>query len=202
MWDPNSPIRDRTHVPYIERQIPNHWATREVPGGDFNFWTLRLKNNSYLWEENSCTWYIWFLFLKGVFLGVLFVSLDLLLVYCWLCSALRIKTVSLLLTLGVMSDILPEFTKCILVISVSWGATFIALICYKYIISILLAIMCQDLMDMNLSKLQEVVKDSEAWHAAVHGVAESRTWLSNEQHAPRCKMTCGFLKVLRADLIG
>ena len=101
-----------------------------------------------------------------------------------------------------MSDILPEFKKCILVISVSWGATFIALICYKYIISILLAIMCQDLMDMNLSKLQEVVKDSEAWHAAVHGVAESRTWLSNEQHAPRCKMTCGFLKVLRADLIG
>ena len=34
-------------------------------------------------------------------------------------------------------------------------------------------------MDMNLSKLQEMVKDREAWHAAVHGVTKSRTQLSN-----------------------
>ena len=32
-----------------------------------------------------------------------------------------------------------------------------------------------DLMDMNLSKLQEMVKDREAWYAAVHGVSKSQT---------------------------
>ena len=32
-----------------------------------------------------------------------------------------------------------------------------------------------DSMDMNLSKLQEMVKDREAWHAVVHGVGKSRT---------------------------
>ena len=36
-----------------------------------------------------------------------------------------------------------------------------------------------DSMDMNLSKLQEMVKDRKAWHAAVHGVAKSQTWLSD-----------------------
>ena len=34
-------------------------------------------------------------------------------------------------------------------------------------------------MDMNLSKLQEVAKDREAWRAAAHGVAKSRTPLSD-----------------------
>ena len=32
-----------------------------------------------------------------------------------------------------------------------------------------------DAMDMNLGKLQEMVRDGEAWHATVHGVAKGQT---------------------------
>ena len=35
-----------------------------------------------------------------------------------------------------------------------------------------------DSMDMNLSKIQEIVEDREAWHAAVYGVTKSQTQLS------------------------
>ena len=45
-----------------------------------------------------------------------------------------------------------------------------------------------DSVDMNLGKLQETVKDREAWSAAVHGVAQSRPqlkWLSLHTCAPR-----------------
>ena len=37
-----------------------------------------------------------------------------------------------------------------------------------------------DSMDMSLSKLQEIVKDREAWHAIVHGVTKSRTQMSDQ----------------------
>ena len=36
-----------------------------------------------------------------------------------------------------------------------------------------------DSMDMNLSKLQETVEDREAWRAALHGAAKSRTRVDN-----------------------
>ena len=39
-----------------------------------------------------------------------------------------------------------------------------------------------DPMNMSLNKFQEIVKDREAWCAAVHGMAKSRTDLATEQH--------------------
>ena len=36
-----------------------------------------------------------------------------------------------------------------------------------------------DAMNMNLGKLWEMVRDREAWHAAVHGVSKSQTWLGD-----------------------
>ena len=38
-----------------------------------------------------------------------------------------------------------------------------------------------DLMDMSLSKLQEMVKDREAWHATAHGVINNQTQLTTEE---------------------
>ena len=41
-----------------------------------------------------------------------------------------------------------------------------------------------DSMDMSLSKLRELVMDREAWHAAIHGIAKSRTRLNDWMEKP------------------
>ena len=56
-----------------------------------------------------------------------------------------------------------------------------------------------DSMDMNLGKLREMVKDREAWHAAVHGVVRVGHDLPNEQQPQRIslsKMNSRFIQVV------
>ena len=58
-----------------------------------------------------------------------------------------------------------------------------------------------DSMDMTLSKLRELVIDREAWHAAVHGVAKSRTQLNCTEPHPRLTGTGDQGKVVRGTTL-
>ena len=55
-----------------------------------------------------------------------------------------------------------------------------------------------DSMDINLGKLQEMVRDQEAWCAVVHGVAKSQTWLGDwtHTHTHKIKQYNHFLTIL------
>ena len=52
-----------------------------------------------------------------------------------------------------------------------------------------------DSMDMSLSELQELVMDREAWGAVIHGIAKSRTWLSDWTELNWTENTYEFLKL-------
>ena len=57
-----------------------------------------------------------------------------------------------------------------------------------------------DSMDMGLSELRELLMDKEAWHAAIHGITKSRTWLSEWTELNGCRTLWMCLKSLNCRL--
>ena len=57
-----------------------------------------------------------------------------------------------------------------------------------------------DSMDMGLGGLQELVMDMEAWRAAVHGLAKSRTWLSNWTELNHHSSVQSALNIMHTEL--
>ena len=57
-------------------------------------------------------------------------------------------------------------------------------------------------MDMSLSKLQEMVKDREAWRAATHGVSKSQTQLSDWTELNWTEVTVFLILSLPSDILG
>ena len=54
-WDCSSLTRDRTSVPCIGRQIPNHWTTREVPHMICFEFNSQIPSGNWCWVANSNT---------------------------------------------------------------------------------------------------------------------------------------------------
>ena len=59
-----------------------------------------------------------------------------------------------------------------------------------------------DSMDVSLSELQEMVMDREAWLSAIHGVAKSRTWLSDWTELKTSKSCLAHIKIFTKHFIG
>ena len=54
-----------------------------------------------------------------------------------------------------------------------------------------------DAMDMNLDKLQEMVRNRETWHAAVHGVAKSQTHLGDLTTTTTTTILLAYSRLIR-----